>query len=163
MQKAEQGVASAGGWTHGLLALLALAIAACGLGGCQPADPQDAHAEVARKAAERMAGVRCIGARASAEQKDAIALLLAVNTLAPRGSLPAWLPGDYAMPASGPAASDTWNTLAEGCPNAPAFGTPFGFPSADIERELRADTAFAGLSDRRWAEIRRYQSKAIRQ
>lgn len=122
--------------------------------------PEDPHAQVARRAAERMAGARCVGARASREQKAAIARLLAVDVVSPRGRLPAWLPTEFVAAGDGPNGSDAWNTLAGGCADAPTFGTPFGFPSAEIEKALREDAEFASLSDRQWEQIRAFEAGA---
>ena len=150
-------------WIAGLALGVAVGAGAIYFIGAAPgsrAAPEDPHAQVALRAAERLAGARCIGARASAEQKDAIARMLALNTLAPRGALPSWLPDAFATPAGGPDGVEAWQTLASACPDAPAFGTPFGFPSTEIEKELRADPAFAAASDRHWAAIRRYENAA---
>lgn len=148
-------------WTYGIAAAVVLLIAAYGIDSYRQgrsAAPEDPHRQVERKARERMDGVICIGARASSQQKEDIALLLAVNTVAPRGVLPPWLPTGYGTPATGGSGADTWQALAADCPDAPAFGTPFGFPSADIENELRKDPEFAALSDRRWADIKRREA-----
>jgi len=151
-------------WIYGALVGAALAMGAYWLQARPPAGqvaaPEDPHAQVARRAAERMAGVRCIGDKASPAQKDAIARMLAVNTLAPRGAPPAWLPESFTAPANGPDGAEAWQSLASACPNAPAFGTPFGFPSAEIESALRADPVFAAASDRQWAAIDRYRPAA---
>lgn len=119
--------------------------------------PEDPGKQVERRATERMAGVRCIGARASSQDKQQIARLLAVNTVAPHGVLPQWLPASYGEPTEGRSGADAWQALAASCPDAPAFGTPFGFPSADIEKELRKDPEFAALSERQWADIKRLE------
>ncbi|MCZ2498260.1 hypothetical protein GN316_15970 [Xylophilus sp. Kf1] len=150
-------------WTYGIAVVLVLLVGAYGLNSWRQAGdapPEDPRQQVERRAADRMAGVRCIGARASADQKRDIARLLAVDTVAPHGVLPAWLPADDHPASNARSAADTWQALAAGCPNAPAFGTPFGFPSAEIEKTLREDPAFAALSDRQWADLRRLQAAA---
>ncbi|WP_084651597.1 hypothetical protein [Ottowia thiooxydans] len=121
---------------------------------------ENAQAKVERKAAERMAGARCVGAKASPAAKLAIARMLAVDTISPGGNLPAWLPTSFAAAAEGVSASDAWNALAAECPNAPTFGTPFGFPSAEIEAELRKEPEFAALSDQQWNQIKQFESAA---
>lgn len=156
----QQATGSSDRWTYGVAAAVVLLIGAYGFNSYRQArsvPPEDPRLQVERRAAERMAGVRCIGAKASSDDKQQIARLLAVNTLAPHGVLPQWLPESYNEPAQGRSGADTWQALAATCPNAPAFGTPFGFPSAEIEKELRRDTAFAALSDQQWADIRRFQ------
>ena len=163
MPQTQQAPGSSDRWTYGIAAVVVLLIGAYLVSsfwktGNTP--PEDPRLQVERRAAERMAGVRCIGFRASSQDKQQIARLLAVNTLAPHGVLPQWLPVSYGEPATGRSAADTWQALAASCPNAPAFGTPFGFPSADIEKELRQDPEFAALSDRQWADIRRLEAAA---
>ncbi|WPB58316.1 hypothetical protein [Xylophilus sp. GOD-11R] len=118
---------------------------------------QDAHAAVERQAADRLAGARCVGAHATDAQKADIARLLVVDSLAPRGSLPPWLPSGFVTPEGGGDGAEVWNALAGRCPGAPTFGTPFGFPSADIEKALRQDPAFAEAADRYWAQVEQYR------
>ena len=149
-------------WTYGIAAIVLLLVVGYFVRLHYDADPLESlspQAQVEARAVERMAGVRCIGARASGEQKEAITRMLAVNTLAPRGVLPAWLPASYADPAGAPVGSEVWQALAKDCAHAPAFGTPFGFPSADVEKELRSDPAFAAAFDRQWAALKRIESE----
>ena len=163
MQETEQASGSSDRWTYGIAAAVVLLIGAYAVNsfwktGSTP--PEDPRVQVESRAAKRMAGVRCIGAQASIEDKRQIARLVAVNTLAPHGVLPAWLPASYGEPTTGRSGADTWQALAAACPDAPAFGTPFGFPSADIEKELRKDPEFAALSEQQWADIRRLEAAA---
>lgn len=163
MPQTEQASGSSDRWTYGIAAVVVLLVGAFAVNSFWKtgSNPQEApRLQVERRAAARMAGVRCIGAQASGQDKQEIARLLAVNTLAPHGVLPAWLPVSYSEPTTGRSGADTWQALAAACPDAPAFGTPFGFPSADIEKELRKDPEFAALSDRQWADIRRLEAAA---
>ena len=113
-------------------------------------DAADARRQVEQRAGQRMSGVRCIGAKATPAEQEEIAEMLSTATLSPHGSPPPWLP---LAPAG-----DAWARLSRGCPDAPAFGTPFGFPSAEIEKTLRADPGFAAAADRRWAAIARLRA-----
>jgi hypothetical protein len=153
-------------WTYGITAAVLLLVVGYFVRLHFQADPLESlspQAQVEARAAERMAGVRCIGARASSAEKEAIARMLAVNTVAPRGVLPPWLPASYSDPDGAPAGNDVWQALAKGCAHAPAFGTPFGFPSADVEKELRNDPEFAAVSDRQWAAVKRSEAAFARQ
>lgn len=152
------GAADSDAWTYRIAALGALALAAYfAYGHCTAPSRSAASPEL--QAAARMAGARCIGARAnSPEAKAAVARTLALNTLAPQGALPPWLPGTFNEGVSG---SEVWNALARECPNAPAFGSPFGFPSAQIEKELRAGgPAFAALSEQQSALLNRLKAES---
>jgi len=158
----DQGKDHSDRWTYGIAAALLLLVVGYFVASYRQGAPQDPHAQLARQAAARMAGVRCIGARASPEARQEIARMLALNTLAPQGKLPPWLPDSFAEPEGAISGADAWQALARACPDAPAFGTPFGFPSAEIEKELRADPAFAAAADRQWDAIERYRSTPAR-
>ena len=153
-------------WTYGIAAVVLLLVVAYFVRLHFQADPLESlspKAQVEARAAERMAGVRCIGARASRAEKEAIARMLAVNTVAPAGVLPPWLPASYGDADGAPVGNDVWQALAKDCAHAPAFGTPFGFPSADVEKELRNDPEFAAASDRQWAAFKRSEAEFARQ
>ncbi|MET4575270.1 hypothetical protein [Ottowia thiooxydans] len=119
-----------------------------------------AQAKVEQKAAERLAGARCVGAKATPQAKLAIARMLAVDAVSPGGNLPAWIPTSFVAASEGMSGSDAWNALVSQCPHAPAFGTPFGFPTADIETELKKDPEFAALSDEQWRQIKLFEATA---
>lgn len=163
MQETEQPAGSSDRWTYGIAAAVVLLVGAYALNSFwqgRSAPPEDPKLQVERRAGERMAGVRCIGAKASSHDKQEIARLLAVTIVSPHGVLPSWLPASYGEPTTGRSGADTWQALAADCPDAPAFGTPFGFPSADIEKELRKDPEFASLSDQQWTGIKRLEAKS---
>ena len=154
-------------WTYAIAAVVLLLVVAyfvrLHFQADDPLESLSPQAQVEARAAERMAGVRCIGARASSAEKDAIARMLAINTVAPAGVLPPWLPASYGDADGAPVGNDVWQALARDCAHAPAFGTPFGFPSADVEKELRSDPEFAAASDRQWAAFKRSEAEFARQ
>lgn len=133
-------------------------LAACD--GSKSSATENAQAKLEQKAAERMAGARCVGAKASPQGKLAIARMLAVDAVSPGGNLPAWLPTSFVAGTEGMSGSDSWNALVSQCPHAPTFGTPFGFPTAEIEAELKKDPEFAALSDEQWRQIKKFEATA---